>query len=204
MSEQSKVGTVDEIVMQKVWLGNVLHDMEIGLNNAHGRIDMLEANYMDQKEAITTNKDALNRVERRLEKAEDQREKFNDYMALEVRDLKDTVSKLSASDDARHTELVGHLSTLSKSIDTLSEETAANSNYISENEAKERQERYAEDKVKEALAPRQAIITKIKMTAVVIITGAVLSVLGKLGWMAINIDDLVEQAKTVQVEKKDK
>jgi len=42
------------------------------------------------------------------------------------------------------------------------------------------------------------------MTAVGAITIAVLGVLGKLGWMAINIDDLVEQAKTVQVEKKDK
>lgn len=181
-----------DIANHKIWVGNVIHDMEIGLNNAHGRIDILEANYVDQKTATKANKESLDRVEHRLEKAEDQRENFSNYIASEVRELKDTVTKLSVHDDERHKELVGHLSSLSGNVKKLSEQTEVHSSFISEVEAKEREEKYANEKVAEALAPKKALVNKIKMTIATAVTLAVLGVLGKLGWLAIHIDELIE------------
>ena len=94
--------------------------------------------------------------------------------------------------------------TVSKIADVVTktrEETTANSNYISEAEIRERQEKYAEEQVKKVLAPRAKLWNHIKMTAVGAITLAVLTVLAKLGWMAVNIDDLVQKATVVDIEE---
>jgi chromosome segregation ATPase len=88
--------------------------------------------------------------------------------------------------------------TVSKIADVVTktrEETAANSNYISEAEIRERQEKYAEEQVKKVLAPRAKLWNHVKMTAAGLITLATLTVLGKLAWLAINIDDLVNKVK---------
>jgi len=188
--------TSEELLNYTLRVGNALRDIEIDIHNAHGRIDVLEANYAQQKQATTNNKEALDRVERKLEKAEGQREEFNNYIAKEVRGLKETVTELSKNDDARHEEIVKHLDSLSDNVKDLAKETIKNSSYITEAEAKDRQEKYAAEKVEEALAPRKKIKEKVIMTAVGIITVFGMGVLGKLGYMAINLDELVNQAKT--------
>lgn len=89
--------------------------------------------------------------------------------------------------------------TVSKIADVVTktkEKTEANSSYITEAEIKEQKERYAEEKVKKALAPRVKLWNHVKMTAVGMVTAAALIVLGKLAWMAINIDDLINKTKT--------
>ena len=89
--------------------------------------------------------------------------------------------------------------TVSKIADVVTktkEKTEENSNYISEAEIKERQEKYAEERVKRAMAPRVKLWNHIKMTAVGVLTVAALTVLGKLAWMAINIDDLINDVRT--------
>lgn len=89
--------------------------------------------------------------------------------------------------------------TVSKIADVVTktkEKTEENSNYISEAEIKERQEKYAEERVRRAMAPRVKLWNHIKMTAVGVLTVAALTVLGKLAWMAINIDDLINDVRT--------
>lgn len=184
--------------------GETIHDLRTRVGDAHNRIDLLEMTFTEQKKLTEENKVALGRVERRLEKAEEQREKFNNYMGEEVRELKTTVVKLSENDDSRHAELVDHISTLAKHVDNLAEITSKNTDYISEAEAKEREEAYAKQKVEEALAPEKKVKNQIIMTTVGVITVFILGVLGKLGLMAINLDKLVDDAKKTEVVSKNR
>jgi len=192
--EDSNHKLESELLKYRTWVGNELQDVRQDIRHTQGRIENLESSYIHQRES-------LDRMDRKLEKAEEQREKFNTFMAEEVRTIKKEVGSLTESDNERHTELVGYITKLSEHVGKLAEQTSANSNYISEAEAKERQEKYAKEKVEEALAPRKAIINKVKMTAAAIITTAVLGVLGKLGWMAINLDELVVKAKQEQLHE---
>jgi len=185
-----------EMLKCKSWVTDTIQDVKKDLHVVHKRIDNIEDTSADHKRVLI-------KVEDKLEEAEAQREQFNNYMASEVRDLKETVARLSANDNERHTELINHITDLSGYVTELAKKTDDNSSYITEAEIKEQKEKYAEEQIKKVLAPRVKLWNHVKLTAAGLITLAVLTVLGKLAWMAINIDELITKAATEQFIKGD-
>ena len=184
-----------------VLVGNKLSHIELELHHTNNRVDVIESNFLAQQRALSEYKNVVNNVKDSLVEAEDQRKEFNKHMSREVKEVKDTVKTLVSRDDERHKELVEHISNLSTNINQLAKETAANSNYISEAEIREGQEKYAEEQIKKVLAPRIKLWNHVKMTAAGLITLATLTALGKLAWMAVNIDDLINKARVEEQVK---
>ena len=181
----------EEFLKCKLSIFTKLGEYDKELEGIKTRVDELEAGHLEfrhtlgrhEEQRITNHTKLTSQVEalhKRFDKHDEQEmmkyDKINDSILL----MNNTVGSLI------------------EKIDKIASDTDANSEYISKHEAEIEKEEYAKKKLEEADAPRKEVWHKVKMTAVSVITLAILGVLGKFLWLGINIDELVTEAKQAQ------
>ena len=112
--------------------------------------------------------EALARAELERHEAKKEQKSFADYVARELREIKAKFSEKVIEEEEFREQLL-------ESIAELVTVTRDNSDYISRQEAEREKEEYALARVAEINKPREDLLHTIKMTAIGVVTTAVVS-----------------------------
>lgn len=193
-NEMEHYRLMEDLLKSKIKSEVRLDTHEDKITKLHSRVKSLEADHEEFRSTLTKHEehrienhrsltDRVDALHRRFDKHDEQEMEKYDTINDSIMTMNETVGRLVDT------------------IDKIAVDTEANTDYISKQEADNEKEAYAKRKLKEYTATTKKIKERVIMTAVGVITVAVLGVLGKLGWMAVNIDDLVTKAASLEKEK---
>ena len=138
-----------------------IKDINKDLHKYGTRVQLLEKAHVIIEESLA-------RAETARQEAKTEHKSFADYVAKELRDIK--ISSVSRAEDEKIFR-----EKLLESIAEIASTTQNNSEYISKQEAEKKQEEYANQRIAEINKPRQELWHKVKLTAVGVVTTAIVS-----------------------------
>lgn len=160
-------------------------------NDAYNRIRTIEGLHKELETRLDDTEASLATLKSELKKHEIQRHNSTVEIKEDIQSLKTWFSKHDDKEMRKYDEIINSLKDLTDALKSVKDETDDNSKALMQKRIEEEKQRAIQEALDEANKPKKEILHKAMITAVTIVTGAILMGAWELTMFVVNLDKAV-------------